>query len=109
MTPNLGQGGCTAIEDAVVLARQLGAVLNSSRSGKADIKACLRGFEAERSRRCLAITVRAHVMGAALQLPLAPVCSARDLVIEKRFNPAHFLDHTSYDCGTLLGTQGIAA
>lgn len=100
MTPNLGQGGCTAIEDAVVLARQLGAVLNSS-SSKADIEACLRSFEAERARRCLAITVRAHAMGAALQLPFAPVCSVRDLVLEKRLDPSHLLDHTSYDCGTL--------
>lgn len=101
MTPNLGQGGCTAIEDAVVLARQLGEVLNDRSSRKQDIEACLRRFEAERSQRCLAITVRAYAMGAALQIPLQPVCSIRDFVLENRFDPSHFLDHTSYDCGTL--------
>lgn len=112
MTPNLGQGGCTAIEDAVVLARQLGAVLGGSRgssSSRQDIEACLRGFEQERSRRCLAITVRAYVFGAALQIPLEPVCAVRDLVLQNRFDPSHFLDHTSYDCGTLLEPASVAA
>jgi 2-polyprenyl-6-methoxyphenol hydroxylase-like FAD-dependent oxidoreductase len=103
MTPNLGQGGCTAIEDAVVLARQLAPVLkaSSSSSRQQRIEACLRSFEAERARRCLAITVRAYAFGAALQIPLEPVCAVRDYVLANRFNPAHFLDHTSYDCGTL--------
>ena len=102
MTPNLGQGGCTAIEDGVILARQLGAVLNSSSgSSREQLETCLRGFEQERSRRCLAVTVRAYAFGAALQIPLEPVCMVRDFVLENRFSPAHFLDHTSFDCGTL--------
>jgi 2-polyprenyl-6-methoxyphenol hydroxylase-like FAD-dependent oxidoreductase len=101
MTPNLGQGGCTALEDAVVLARTLGGVLNTNSSSQQDIEACLRSYEAERSKRCLAITVRANAMGAALQISFEPVCSIRDLVIERNMDPSHFLDHTSYDCGTL--------
>jgi 2-polyprenyl-6-methoxyphenol hydroxylase-like FAD-dependent oxidoreductase len=101
MTPNLGQGGCTAIEDAVVLARQLAPVLKFSSSNTQAVEACLRSFEAERSRRCLAITVRANAFGAALQIPFEPVCTIRNTFLEQAFNPAHFLDHTAYDCGTL--------
>lgn len=86
MTPNLGQGGCTALEDAVVLAR---ALANAVQSGAAittvatsgsglqqqqqRLETALRGFEAERSGRCLPLTVRANIMGLLLQLPFEPV------------------------------------
>eukprot|EP00879_Flechtneria_rotunda_P027880 GHRR01029922.1.p2 GENE.GHRR01029922.1~~GHRR01029922.1.p2 ORF type:complete len:114 (-),score=35.17 GHRR01029922.1:449-790(-) len=110
MTPNLGQGGCTALEDAVILARQLAPLLsansngNNTRKGAVDtaaVAAALRHYETERSRRCLPITVRSYAFGAALQLPYAPVVAARDLFVQTLFQPTHFLDHTSYDCGTL--------
>lgn len=68
----------------------------------AEIEACLRSFEAERSRRCLPLTVRSYAFGAALQIPLEPVCALRDLFVEKAFQPSHFLDHTAFDCGTLV-------
>lgn len=88
MTPNLGQGGCTALEDALVLASKLskgGLTVDS-----------LVEYEKERKQRCLPLTIRAHLMGAALQLPLAPVVALRDLVVEKAFSPSHFLDHTKW-------------
>jgi 2-polyprenyl-6-methoxyphenol hydroxylase-like FAD-dependent oxidoreductase len=47
-TPNLGQGGCMAIEDAVVLARRL--------RGDGDLAHNLASFVAERSPRTSAIT-----------------------------------------------------
>ena len=43
MMPNLGQGGCQAIEDAMVLGEELGAV-----KGRAEVPAAL---EAYRGRR----------------------------------------------------------
>lgn len=110
MTPNLGQGGCTAIEDAVVLARQLAPLLQTSSSSSASrssrldaaaVAGALREYEAERSSRCLPLTVRSYAFGAALQLPYAPVIAARDLFMENLFQPAHFLDHTEFDCGGL--------
>lgn len=101
MTPNLGQGGCTAIEDAVVLSRQLASVLKRSSSSVGEISSCLRSFEAERSCRCLPLTVRSNAFGAVLQIPFQPVCALRDVFVEKAFQPAHFLDHTAYDCGQL--------
>ncbi|MFI8432946.1 FAD-dependent oxidoreductase [Streptomyces sp. NPDC079020] len=44
MTPNLGQGACTAILDAEALAR------NVARHGRAALPAALRGYDAERRR-----------------------------------------------------------
>lgn len=111
MTPNLGQGGCTAIEDSLVLARQLAPLLqdsqitNSSRNSRvidtAAVSKVLRAYEAERSRRCRALTIRSYLFGAALQLQFPPVLAVRDLVVSQLFKPDHFLDHTEYDCGEL--------
>jgi 2-polyprenyl-6-methoxyphenol hydroxylase-like FAD-dependent oxidoreductase len=104
MTPNLGQGGCTAIEDSVVLARTLAPLLSRTPGRDTDVAAlaaALRAYERERSARCLPLTLRSWAFGAALQLPYAPVVAVRDAVIEHRFSPAEFLAHTAYDCGTL--------
>lgn len=109
MTPNLGQGGCTAIEDAVVLARHLGPLLHSSSRGGAAasssdagaLAGALRVYERERVARTLPLTVRAFMFGAVLQLPYAPVVAARNLFLEKGFKPGSFLDHTRFDVGSL--------
>eukprot|EP00198_Chlamydomonas_reinhardtii_P008813 XP_001698150.1 predicted protein [Chlamydomonas reinhardtii] len=122
MTPNLGQGGCVALEDAVVLGRSLGqlAAAAGQRAGSyrptlqqptgqaaaappaaGAVAAALRAYEAERSRRCLPLTVRSNLMGQALQIPLAPVVAVRNAFVKAAFQPGHFLDHTAYDCGRL--------
>ncbi|PNW71384.1 hypothetical protein CHLRE_16g652050v5 [Chlamydomonas reinhardtii] len=110
MTPNLGQGGCVALEDAVVLGRSLGQLAAAAgQRGQAAaappaagaVAAALRAYEAERSRRCLPLTVRSNLMGQALQIPLAPVVAVRNAFVKAAFQPGHFLDHTAYDCGRL--------
>jgi 2-polyprenyl-6-methoxyphenol hydroxylase-like FAD-dependent oxidoreductase len=77
MTPNLGQGGCVALEDGVELAAAVTRALHSSPSpsspAQSTLEAALRRYEARRAQRCLPLTVRSNLMGAALQLPLAPV------------------------------------
>jgi len=65
------------------------------------VAAALRDYEVERSKRCLPLTIRANLFGAALQIPYPPVPTIRNLVIQKRLNPGPFLDHTLYDCGVL--------
>lgn len=102
MTPNLGQGGCVALEDAVELGRAVRQGSHGGGGGGA-LAAALRSYEAGRSRRCLPLTVRSHLMGAALQIPLQPVCAVRNAFVRTAFQPSHFLDHTAYDCGTLEG------
>jgi 2-polyprenyl-6-methoxyphenol hydroxylase-like FAD-dependent oxidoreductase len=109
MTPNLGQGGCTALEDGIVLAQAVAGALRGSGDGQLEwsnvrIKAvedALREFERQRSQRCLPLVVRSWAFGFALQMPYAPVLAARDWFVENAFSPAHFLDHTAFDCGKL--------
>jgi 2-polyprenyl-6-methoxyphenol hydroxylase-like FAD-dependent oxidoreductase len=59
MTPNLGQGACQALEDAVVLARHL--------SGGAGAEPALRAYEAERAPRANAFVTRSRQAGAVGQ------------------------------------------
>lgn len=99
MTPNLGQGGCCALEDAVVLGRMLGGSLPGPTTMEA-----LRAYEKERMERAAYLTLRSRVFGALLQLPLRPVTMTRDLIVSTAFKPDHFLDHTMYDCGILSKT-----
>lgn len=64
MTPFLGQGGCQAIEDAVVLGDRL--------ARSRDVASALRAYEAERVRRANAFVVRSRRAGqlARLRNPL---------------------------------------
>ncbi|MGI5448276.1 FAD-dependent monooxygenase [Streptomyces sp. CA-243310] len=77
MTPNLGQGGCQAIEDAVVLAHLLDGP---------DVATALAAYDAARGARTDALRVRARRAGriAALTHPLA--VAVRDLAM--RATPA---------------------
>ncbi|MFI5642542.1 FAD-dependent monooxygenase [Streptomyces goshikiensis] len=73
MTPNLGQGGCQAIEDGVVLARLLDA--------DDDVPAALAAYTRARYARTDAIRIRSRRAGriAALTHPLA--VAVRDLAV----------------------------
>ncbi|KAK1299542.1 hypothetical protein QJS10_CPB13g00608 [Acorus calamus] len=59
MTPDLGQGGCTSLEDAVVLARRIGPVL----VGGGDVEGAVEGYVRERRWRLAVIAAVAYVMG----------------------------------------------
>lgn len=80
MTPNLGQGGCQAIEDAVVLAHVLDG------TEVTEIAAALAAYSAARCARTDALRVRSRRAGriAALTHPLA--VATRDFVV--RATPA---------------------
>ncbi|MGW0251238.1 FAD-dependent monooxygenase [Nocardia goodfellowii] len=69
MTPNLGQGGCQALEDAVVLARVL------REDGD------LRGYDRLRRPRTQMIAARSNRAGAVAQLSWPPLVALRDLAI----------------------------
>ncbi|MFJ7260530.1 FAD-dependent oxidoreductase [Streptomyces globosus] len=85
MAPNLGQGGCQAIEDAVVLAHLLpagGAPDPATGAGAADpVPAALAAYTAARRDRTDAVRVRARRVGrlGALRHPLA--AAARDAAV----------------------------
>jgi 2-polyprenyl-6-methoxyphenol hydroxylase-like FAD-dependent oxidoreductase len=73
MTPNLGQGGCQAIEDAVVLARCLGE------AGPVD--ASLRRYESLRVARTKFIVNASRRIGRAFQIESPVFCRLRDVAL----------------------------
>ena len=75
MTPNFGQGGCQAIEDALVLARMLTTHL--------DVAAALRSYEAERVARTSPIVLRSRQTGVLAQLENPVACRIRDFAVGK--------------------------
>ncbi|WP_051836590.1 FAD-dependent monooxygenase [Streptomyces sp. NRRL F-2580] len=80
MTPNLGQGGCQAIEDAVVLAHLL------DRARGTDVPAALAAYSAARCARTDAIRVRARRAGRIAVLTHPVAVAVRDLAV--RATPA---------------------
>jgi 2-polyprenyl-6-methoxyphenol hydroxylase-like FAD-dependent oxidoreductase len=73
MTPNLGQGACQTIEDAVVLARCFGGGISSS----------LRLYEERRIRRTAAVMRRSRLVGRVTQLENPLLCRLRDALAKR--------------------------
>jgi 2-polyprenyl-6-methoxyphenol hydroxylase-like FAD-dependent oxidoreductase len=71
MTPNLGQGACQALEDAVTLAECV--------SDGADVPAALGRYDRLRRRRTQAIVRRSRRLGRVAQLAWPPAATARDI------------------------------
>ncbi|HEX5973651.1 MAG TPA: FAD-dependent monooxygenase, partial [Rubrobacteraceae bacterium] len=76
MTPNLGQGACQAIEDAVVLARCL------QEDGKADMPSALRRYEDARGERTAWILRRSRLLGRVGQIQDPLLCRLRDAILK---------------------------
>jgi len=95
-TPNLGQGGCMAIEDAVVIARHL--------SREESVAQALQGFEAERYGRTKSIVVDSYRFGVLAQRQswigvLLRNCTLRLLLAT--MGDRSILKHTNHDVGPL--------
>jgi FAD-dependent urate hydroxylase len=73
-TPGLGQGGCQAIEDAVVLAECL--------SKSQEIAPALKAYEARRLRRTKAVVLQSRFIGQMGQWENPAVCYLRDRLIK---------------------------
>ena len=106
ITPNLGQGGCCALEDAVVLARALSKATNvepmDGRQHEMDkLEQALEFYTRERRQRMLPIAIRSYAIGNLLQNDNKFFCHARNLLIPKLINANAYLNHTFYDCGSL--------
>lgn len=74
MTPNLGQGACQAVEDAVVLAKQVQAT--------ADIPTALRAYEAARIPRTTLIVQQSHRVGAVGQWANPVAVAGRNFLVK---------------------------
>lgn len=75
MTPNLGQGGCQAIEDALVLARSLASHPSPDQA--------LRAYETERIARTTPIVLRSRQIGAIAQIENPLACRIRDSLFSR--------------------------
>lgn len=73
MTPNLGQGACQAIEDAVVLADCV--------SDNRNLTEALQTYEARRIERANRIVRQSWRIGKAIQMESALVCKLRNVVM----------------------------
>lgn len=82
MTPNLGQGACQALEDAVVLAKQVQAT--------ADLPAALRAYEAARIPRTTRIVNQSRQIGAVGQWTNPLAVAGRNWLVK------HLLAHLQY-------------
>ncbi len=74
MTPNLGQGGCQAIEDAVALAECLTA--------EGSVESALAAYEARRRERANAFVTRSWSLGRVAQWENAAARFARDMLFQ---------------------------
>jgi len=74
MTPNLGQGACQAIEDAVALMKQL--------SVGGDVAGALRAYEAQRIERTAWIVAQSRRIGAVGQWQNPLGVAVRDMLIK---------------------------
>uniref|UniRef100_A0ACD5WQR9 Uncharacterized protein n=1 Tax=Avena sativa TaxID=4498 RepID=A0ACD5WQR9_AVESA len=103
MTPDLGQGGCSELEDGVVLARCLGeAVLRESEADTETerIEAALRKYAGMRRWRSVSLVGTAYAAGFVQQSDNAVVSFLREKVLAGVLARS-LLKMADYDCGTL--------
>lgn len=102
MTPNLGQGGCTAIEDAVILARCLHDIGPAPAAGA--ITHALARYERARFPRTASIVRQSRFLGWWGQRPSRWQCAARDamfsVISRFTFEPS-MMAFGRYDAGTV--------
>ncbi|PJE97867.1 monooxygenase [Streptomyces carminius] len=77
MAPSLGQGGCQAIEDAVVLAHHAA----SADGGGAGTVRALAAYTRDRLPRTMDVVRRSTRVGRLFTLSSAPACALRDAVV----------------------------
>ncbi|KAL5753939.1 hypothetical protein ACOSP7_022159 [Xanthoceras sorbifolium] len=102
MTPDLGQGGCSALEDAVVLGRHIGKLLTEQgKLDSRDIAKTIDGYVQERRWRVTWLVIGSYLSGWA-QLGGSNWWKKflRDVVFYKYLFP-RIVKAVQYDCGKL--------
>uniref|UniRef100_A0A803QYJ3 FAD-binding domain-containing protein n=1 Tax=Cannabis sativa TaxID=3483 RepID=A0A803QYJ3_CANSA len=108
MTPDLGQGGCSALEDGVVLARCLGEVLLRNSSKKSEkleeeyknIEMGLKKYASERKWRSFDLVATAYVIGFIQQSHNKVLSFLRDKFLAS-FLATWVFKKADFDCGKL--------
>src|SRR5258706_5994475 len=102
MTPNLGQGGCQAIEDALELAASFANRTNPANAIKPED--ALRNYESRRIPRNSSIVLASRRVGRVGQIDAPLACSLRDFAL--RITPASFTFRT---LAPVVGYEGHLA
>ncbi|XP_048128131.1 monooxygenase 2-like isoform X1 [Rhodamnia argentea] len=105
MTPDVGQGGCSALEDGVVLARCLGKALRdrqgmSSEEEHRRIEMGLQSYAKERRWRAFGLISTSYMVGYIQQSKGKVLNFLRDRVLTA-FLAGQLLKMASFDCGKL--------
>lgn len=100
MTPDIGQGGCSTLEDAVILARILAEALMRGGDKEMEIRMGLERYAKERRWRSVKLVSVAYVMGFVQQSNGSVISFFRDKVVAK-FLAGLLLRMSDFDCGTL--------
>ncbi|KAK3009218.1 hypothetical protein RJ639_013261 [Escallonia herrerae] len=113
MTPDLGQGGCSAIEDGVVLARCLAEALKKKPSGETKekieetesrmIKMGLQKYAKERKWRGFGLITTAYTVGFIQQSDGKVINFLRDKMLGG-FLAGLLLKRAAFDCGKLTNS-----
>jgi 2-polyprenyl-6-methoxyphenol hydroxylase-like FAD-dependent oxidoreductase len=98
MTTNLSQGGCQAIEDAVVLAACLG------RAGD-DVAQALGGYEERRIPRTSTLVKRSHSIAGLGRFKNAAACAVRDRVVGFTLGKMGLAEHRKFVSATLTALK----
>uniref|UniRef100_A0A7N0V252 FAD-binding domain-containing protein n=1 Tax=Kalanchoe fedtschenkoi TaxID=63787 RepID=A0A7N0V252_KALFE len=102
MTPNLGQGACCALEDAVVLAKKLAQALKSSPASDSSVEDAFKSYSKERWPRVFPLSLRSNLVGSFLQWDNPIVCSVRNnVILPKVVQLGPLLEHTNFPCEPL--------
>ncbi|KAI5002476.1 hypothetical protein ZWY2020_027126 [Hordeum vulgare] len=107
MTPDLGQGGCAALEDGVVLARCLGEAIlagdgdvATGGSEKERIDSCLRRYVGIRRWRSIELIGTAYIVGFFQQSNNRIISFLREKVLAGVL-VGRLVKMSDHDCGTL--------
>lgn len=109
MTPDIGQGGCAALEDGVVLARCLAEALKKElnvegkereREEYKRVEMGLKKYAAERRWRSFELISTAYIVGAIQQSDGKIMNILRDTILAK-FLAGLLLKKADFDCGKL--------
>ncbi|KAJ4953975.1 hypothetical protein NE237_030807 [Protea cynaroides] len=103
MTPDLGQGGCLALEDAVVLSRHIGnSFLQNGGIVPKEVAGAIKGYIEERKWRVVGLIAKSYLSGWAQQGRGSGwlMKLIRDIIFFKLLYKIIF-DSIYYDCGKL--------
>ncbi|XP_072955965.1 monooxygenase 2-like [Typha angustifolia] len=104
MTPEIGQGGCSALEDSIILAKCLSEAILDDHKGAQDecdrIKQGLDKYAKNRRWRSFQLVATAYVVGFIQQSNGVVISFLRDKLLSNLMSKM-LLNISNYDCGKL--------